>query len=108
MSRGDIVVVAMRGSYTGKPRPAVVVQSDLFNATHASVTICPITSDVLDAPLFRVTIPPGARTGLRVSSQAMVDKVASVPRWAVAATVGRLSLEEMNGVDEALRTWLTL
>ena len=45
MKRGTIVVVAAPGAYTGKPRPAVVVQSDLFNPTHASLTICPITSE---------------------------------------------------------------
>ncbi|HEV3076187.1 MAG TPA: type II toxin-antitoxin system PemK/MazF family toxin, partial [Thermoanaerobaculia bacterium] len=45
MRRGSIVVVAAKGPYTGKPRPALVVQSDLFNPTHSSVTICPITSD---------------------------------------------------------------
>ena len=108
MTRGDIVVIAMRGPYTGKPRPALIVQSDLFNATHSSITICPITSDMVDAPLFRVNIPPGDRTGLRVASQAMVDKVVSVPRASASKTVGRLSLEEMSGVDDALRTWLTL
>ena len=108
MTRGNIVVIAMRGPYTGKPRPALIVQSDLFNAAHASITICPITSDVVDAPLFRISIPPGDRTGLRVASQAMVDKVASLPRASVGQTVGRLSLEEMSDVDEALRTWLTL
>ena len=108
MSRGDIVVIATRGTYTGKPRTALIVQSDLFNATHASITICPITSDVVDAPLFRVNIPPGDRTGLRVASQAMVDKVVSLPLASAGQTVGRLSLEEMSGVDDALRTWLTL
>lgn len=65
MKRGTIVVVAARGAYTGKPRAALVVQSDLFNPTHASVTVCPITSDCVDAPLFRLTLPPGSRTGLR-------------------------------------------
>jgi mRNA interferase MazF len=58
VKRGAIVVVAARGAYTGKPRPALVVQSDLFNPTHASVTICPITSDCVDAPLFRLIYPP--------------------------------------------------
>ena len=62
MTRGAIVVVSARGDYTGKPRPALVVQSDLFNPTHASVTICPITSDCMDAPLFRIM-----DLGLRVS-----------------------------------------
>jgi mRNA interferase MazF len=60
--RGSIVVVAAKGPYTGKPRPALVVQSDLFNPTHSSVTICPITSDCVDAPLFRIPLPPGERT----------------------------------------------
>ena len=32
IKRGDIVTCALSGDY-GKPRPAVVVQSDLFNKT---------------------------------------------------------------------------
>lgn len=108
MTRGDIVVVATRGAYTNKPRPALIVQSNLYNETHASVTICPITSDVVDAPLFRVAVPPGDRTGLQAGSQVMVDKIVSVPRAAIGRTVGRCSRDEMDGVDEALRTWLAL
>jgi mRNA-degrading endonuclease toxin of MazEF toxin-antitoxin module len=50
--RGDVVIVATRGACTGKLRPALVVQSDLFNETHASITVCPVTSDAIDAPLF--------------------------------------------------------
>src|SRR5439155_13834886 len=84
VTRGSIVVLAAPGPYTGKPRPAVVVQADVFNATHASITVCPITSDCIDAPLFRVSLPPGSRTGLTVVSQVMVDKVASVPRVSIA------------------------
>lgn len=68
------VVVAAKGAYTGKPRPAVVVQAELFNPTHSSVSVCPITSDCVDAPLFRITLPPGERTGLTTVSQVMVDK----------------------------------
>lgn len=108
MTRGDIVVVATKGAYTGKPRPTLVVQSDLFNATHASLTVCPITSDCIDAPLFRVSIPPGPRTGLQTPSQVMVDKVVSVPRSSIATTIGRCDSEELNAVDDALRRWLHL
>jgi mRNA interferase MazF len=108
MNRGDVVVVATRGAYTGKPRPAVIVQADLFNETHASITVCPITSDVIDAPLFRVSIPPGTRTGLSVASQVMADKVVSVPRSSIAKTVGRCDLSELELVDDALRRWLAL
>ena len=108
MKRGAIVVVAARGAYTGKPRPAVVVQSDLFNRTHASVTLCPITSDVVDAPLFRITLPPGRRTGLKQASQVMVDKVVSVPRGAIIEEVGECTDEELDAVADGLRRWLSL
>ena len=107
-NRGDVVVIATRGVYTSKPRPALVVQSDLFNDTHASVTVCPVTSDCVDAPLFRITLPPGSRTGLQVPSQAMVDKVVSVPRDSIGRIVGHCSGEELDAVAEALRGWLSL
>ena len=108
MKRGAIVVVAARGAYTGKPRPALVVQSDLFNPTHASVTVCPITSDTVDAPLFRLTLPPGSRTGLRGVSQVMIDKIVSVPRAAISAEIGECDARELDGLDDTLRRWLGL
>lgn len=108
MKRGAIVVVAARGAYTGKPRPALVVQSDLFNPTHSSFTICPITSDCVDAPLFRLTLLPGARTGLTSVSQVMVDKVVSVPRSAIGAEIGECDAFELEAVDQGLRRWLGL
>jgi mRNA interferase MazF len=108
VTRGDIVVVATRGAYTSKPRPALVVQSNLYNSTHASITICPVTSELADAPLFRISLPPGARTGLKAASQVMIDKIVSVPRESVGRTVGRCLPQELDAVDEALRTWLAL
>ncbi len=108
MTRGDVVVVATRGAYTNKPRPAVVVQADAFNPTHASITICPVTSDVVDAPMFRVALPATRRTGLEVPSQVMVDKIVSVPRKAVARVIGRLDAAELRTVSRALRDWLAL
>ena len=108
MKRGAIVVVAARGAYTGKPRPALVVQSDLFNPTHASVTICPITSDCVDAPLFRLTLPASPRTGLKVISQVMVDKIVSVPRTSIRDEVGQCDDRELEGVEDGLRRWLDL
>ena len=108
MKRGAIVVVAARGAYTAKPRPALVVQSDLFNPTHASVTICPITSDCVDAPLFRLTLPPGSRTGLKKVSQVMIDKIVSVPRAAISAEIGECDTGEIETVDQGLRRWLGL
>ena len=108
MTRGSIVVVAAKGPYTDKPRPALVVQSDLFNPTHSSVTICPITSDCVDAPLFRIPLPPGERTGLHTASQIMVDKIVSVPRAAITTQLGRCDENELRAADEALRSWLAL
>ena len=108
MTRGDIVVVAVKGAYSGKPRPALVVQADVFNDTHASLTVCPITSDCIDAPLFRVSVPPGERTGLRTPSQVMVDRVVSVPRSSIAKGIGRCDPAEISTVDSALRRWLEL
>lgn len=101
-------MVAARGAYTGKPRPALVVQSDLFNPTHASVTICPITSDCVDAPLFRLTLPPGRRTGLKRPSQVMIDKIVSVPRTTINAEIGECDGNEIDAVDDGLRRWLQL
>ena len=108
MKRGDIVVAVSRGAYTGKPRPLVVVQSDDYNDTHASVTLCPVTSDLADASSFRVPLAPGKRTGLTDPSQAMADKIVSVPRGAVDRTIGACSTAEMNAINEALRGWLDL
>jgi mRNA interferase MazF len=108
VKRGAIVVVAAKGTYTGKPRPALVVQSDLFNPSHQSVTICLITSDCVDAPLFRIPLPPGERTGLRTISQIMVDKITSVPRSAITAEIGRCDTAELEAAEEALRRWLGL
>ena len=108
MTRGDLVIVATRGAYTGKPRPALVVQSDVFNDTHGSITVCPVTTDVLDAPLFRVSLPPGARTGLQSPSQVMVDKIVSVPRASIDRRIGTCNDAELHVVDDALRRWLAL
>ena len=108
VTRGSIVVLAAKGADVGKPRPAVVVQSDAFNATHASLTICPVTSDCVDAPLFRITLPPGDRTGLQVASQVMVDKVSSVPRATVHRAIGACDALHLEQIDEALRRWLDL
>lgn len=108
MHRGDVVLVAARGSYSGKPRPAVVVQSDLFNPTHASVTLCLITSELRDAPLFRPGVTPSVENGLRTESQVMVDKLFSAPRAGLGETIGRLDGPTMARVGEALRLWLEL
>jgi mRNA interferase MazF len=88
VKRGDLVLVAIAGDY-GKPRPALIVQSDLFNETHASITVAPVTSTIVDTPLFRITVEPSRRNGLRLVSQVMVDKVTMVRRQRCGQGVGR-------------------
>jgi mRNA interferase MazF len=107
IKRGDIVICAAPGDY-GKPRPAVVVQSDLFNGTHASVAVCLITSHLEDAPLFRIAVPAGRTTGLKLQSQVMVDKVIAIPRNRITGRAGALAAGVLKEVDEALRLWLEL
>jgi mRNA interferase MazF len=104
MKRGDLVTAAVSGDY-GKPRPALVVQSDVFDE-HPSVVVLPLTSELHDAPLFRVTVRAGKQTGLRVESQIMVDKATAVPRGKLGERMGRLDGPTMRAVDEALRGFL--
>jgi mRNA interferase MazF len=101
MRRGDIVVVAAAGDF-GKPRPAVIVQSDALPARHASVVICQLTSEMVEAPDFRVTVEADTGGGLRVRSQVMVDKPTTVRRERVRQTIGRLADEDMTRLNVAL------
>jgi len=104
MRRGDLVAVALQGSY-GKPRPALVIQSDFFDM-HPSVTILPITSELRDAPLFRIAVAPSPANGLRKPSQVMVDKAQTVARDRIGETIGRLGDEELLAVNRALALFL--
>lgn len=108
MNRGDIVLVAAKGEYSGKPRPALIVQSDLFNPIHASVTVCLITSELHDAPLFRPTVGPTPENGLKKRSQIMVDKLFSAKRANIGQKLGTADSAAMREVDNALKLWLQL
>ncbi len=104
MRRGDLVTIALQGDL-GKPRPALVIQSDLFDA-HPSVTILPVTSELRDAPLFRISLQPSESNGLTKPSQIMVDKPQSVAREKIGVTFGRLGDETMMAVNRALAIFL--
>lgn len=107
MKRGDVVIVSAPGDF-GKPRPAVVVQSDLLNATHATIAVCLVTPDVSDAPLFRIPILPTPGNGLRARSEIMVDKIVSLRRNRLGAPVGALEPETMSRLDRSLALVLGL
>jgi mRNA interferase MazF len=102
--RGDIVTVALPGAY-GKPRPALVVQADLFDE-HPSVTILPVTSELRDTPLFRILVNSTAETGLLTTSQIMVDKAQTVPRDKIGKTIGHLDDTTLLSVERALALFL--
>lgn len=101
MRRGDVVTVAAAGDY-GKPRPAVIVQTDAFPETHASVIVCQMTSDLADAPLFRITVDPNPETGLRARSQVMADKPVTIGRARIGPQIGRLAAADMARLNVAL------
>ncbi len=101
MRRGDVVVVAAAGDY-GKLRPAVVVQTNAFPESHPSVVICQMTSDVVHAPDFRVTIEPNEKNGLRTRSQVMADKPVTVRRERIGRLVGRLTDADIGRLNIAL------
>jgi mRNA interferase MazF len=104
MRRGDLVTVAMSGDF-GKPRPALVIQSDHFDAT-ATVTVLLISSTLVDAPLIRQTVEPSAGNGLRKPSQVMIDKAMTVRRDRVGPPFGRLEDDAMIAVNRSLALFL--
>jgi mRNA interferase MazF len=106
MRRGDLVPVILTGAY-GKPRPALIVQSDLF-AKHPSVTILPVTSELRPIETFRIAVEPTAENGLRTRSQIMVDKAHIIPREKAGAPFGKLEARTMTAVDRALAVFLGL
>lgn len=100
MRRGDLVTVAAPGDY-GKPRPALVIQSDLFDDV-PSVTLCLVTSTLRETPLFRITVDPSPENGLQRISQIQVDKVTTVARERVGGVIGRLDDAAMLKVNRSL------
>jgi len=104
MRRGDIVTVAAPGDF-GKPRPALVIQSDLFDAL-PSVTLCLVTSTLRDAPIFRITVDPSAANGLQRVSQIQVDKILTVARERIGSVIGRLDDATLLKVNRSLAVFV--
>lgn len=104
MRRGDLVTVALSGDY-GKPRPALVIQSNLF-AEHPSVTILPLTSERREAPIFRVRILPSPANGLCAPSDVMIDKLHTVARDKIRDTIGSIGEEHLIEIERAVAVWL--
>lgn len=107
MKRGNVVTVAMQGDF-GKPRPALVLQSDVFSNIHATVTIALISSNLMRAPIFRLDIEPDGSNGLTKPSQVQIDTIQSIRIEKIGAIIGELSDVMMVRVNRALALWLGL
>jgi mRNA interferase MazF len=107
VKRGDIHTAAARGAYTGKPRPVVILQDDRFDAT-TSVTVCPFTTNPVEAPLVRLPVDPSEENGLDQPSRLMVDKVTTVPRSSLGERLGRLRDDELVSLNRSLTVFLGL
>lgn len=109
MKRGDIFTCADRsGDYTSKPRPVVIVQANETLDNRDSVTVCPITKELIDAPAFRIRIKKSATNGLVCDSDVMADKISSVSKQRIKQKIGSLSPSQLGLLSGALRDWLDL
>lgn len=106
MERGELVTVAVSGDY-GKPRPALIVQADVFDEL-GSITVLRLTSELHDWPAFRITVEPSPGNGLRVTSQIMIDKATTVPHEKIGKPFGRVDSATMRTVSRALLLFLGL
>jgi mRNA interferase MazF len=106
VNRGELWTVS-GGTYAQKPRPALIIQDDLFGASE-SITLLPLTSHLTDAPLLRLTVKPSTLTGLAQKSQIMVDKLTTVRRANLGQRIGRIDSETMVAVEQSLAVFLGL
>jgi mRNA interferase MazF len=107
MRRGNVVTVAMQGDF-GKPRPALILQSDVFSDIHATVTVALISSEIVQAPIFRLDIEPDESNGLSLQSQVQIDKIMSIRSEKIGSVIGSLNDAMMVRVNRTLALWLGL
>lgn len=107
MKRGEIWTVSGGKDYAGKPRPVVIIQDDRFDATD-SITICPLTTAVTEAPLMRLMVVPNEQNGLRTTSYLMADKVTTVAKSKLGRRLGSLGVADAIGLDRMILVFLGL
>ncbi len=107
MKRAEIWTVAGGPDYVGKPRPAVILQDDAFEGT-ASITLCPFTTHLADAPLMRLPVAPTTQNGLKVASHVMVDKITTVAKSKLQKRVGKLADEDLIRLNRAVLVFVGL
>jgi mRNA interferase MazF len=107
MKRGDLVTIAMQGDF-GKPRPALVLQSDVFSNIHETVSVALLSSNLIQAPIFRLNVIPDDRNGLTKECQIQIDKIMSVRKEKIGKVIGTLDDTILVRVNRALALWLGL
>ena len=107
MKRGDLVTIAMQGDF-GKPRPALVLQFDVFSNIHETVSVALLSSNLIQAPIFRLNVIPDDRNGLTKECQIQIDKIMSVRKEKIGKVIGTLDDTILVRVNRALALWLGL
>jgi mRNA interferase MazF len=107
MKRGEIWTMAGGSGYASKPRPVVIIQDDAFDAT-ASIIVCLVTSEAIEAPILRLPVEPTSDNGLHQTSDLMVDKVVTVPRGRLGQRIGQLSDDDLLRLNRSLLVFLGL
>jgi mRNA interferase MazF len=102
--RGDLLTVAVHGDF-GKHRPALVIQADQFSE-HTTVTVLPLSSSMVDAPLLRITVQPSTENGLRAPSQVMIDKATTIKREKAGSAFGRIETATLVEIERCLAVFL--
>ena len=105
VKRGDVIVAAFGGGLGDKPRPAVVVQDDLFDGPMTVLAI-PLTSDLASVSIIRPAFEPTPANGLSVRSCLMTDKLFPVRRSMIGERIGMLSDSDMSQVELAMQLML--
>ena len=108
LKKGDIITIKSKESYTSKPRPAIVYQNELFNSVVESITIIPLSGTIIDAELFRISIIPNSENNLKKLSQALVDKITTIPAKNVGDIVGYIDIFQLQKIDDAVKIWLDI
>lgn len=93
--------------YGGKPRAGVIVEIDAFDAAR-SISICALSKDATEPPLFGLLVEPSQRYGLRSPSLFMVDKITTVPKSKIVARLGWLDDEDVLPLNRAMLVFLGL
>jgi mRNA interferase MazF len=105
MARGQFVTVALSGDY-GKPRPALIIQNDLFSEL-PSVVVCLLTTNLhSDADQIRIAVEPNTENGILQSSQICIDKISVLPTTKIGAVIGHADDALMLRVTRAIAVFL--